>query len=101
MASPETLERWSKSTKEDQQKGMMKWKEWMDAHQADFADGGVPLDKNKRIDVDGIKDERNGICGYSIVQANSHEAAAEIFKDSPHIEEQGAWVDVLPCLEMK
>lgn len=102
MATQEAIDRWSKSsTKEEQEKGMVDWQKWFDAHKTDFIDLGAMAGKNKRIDSSGVKDERNGVCGYSIVQANSHEEAMEIFKDNPQAKEPDTWVDVLPCLEMK
>jgi hypothetical protein len=52
---------------------------WMDDNKASLADRGAPVGKNKRIDTNGIKDVKNDVCGYSIVQAESADAAAMIF----------------------
>jgi hypothetical protein len=48
-----------------------------------------------------VSDTKNEVCGYTIVEADSHEAAAELFKSSPHLTNmQGATIDVLECMEM-
>ena len=42
------------------------------------------LGKTKRIDAKGISDTKNEITAYTIVQAESHEAAAELFANHPY-----------------
>jgi hypothetical protein len=60
------------------------------------------LGKTKRVDANGAKDTKNGIGGYSVVQADSHEAAAKLFgKDHPHLQMMpGAWVEVVEIMPM-
>jgi hypothetical protein len=41
-----------------------------------------------------------GIGGYSIVQAESHEAAAALFANSPHLTMPGATVEVMEIMPM-
>ena len=44
----------------------------------------------------GASDTKNDIGGYSIVQAESAEAASKLFgKDHPHLMMPGAWVEVI------
>ena len=90
------------STPEDQKKGMDAWMKWMQDNKAVIADHGAPLGKTKTVSKDGgIADTRNGICGYTIVNADSGEAAAEIFKTSPHLAAMdGATIDVIECMAM-
>lgn len=38
--------------------------------------------------------------GYSVVQAESHEAAAKLFEKHPHNEMPGAWVEVMEIKSM-
>jgi len=97
MANPADFEKMMReSTPEQQQKGMEGWRKWMSAHQAALADGGAPLGKTKRVDAKGVSDTRNGIGGYSIVQAESADAAAKMFsKDHPHLQMPGAWVEII------
>ena len=89
------------ATPEQQQKGMQAWMSWMNANKASLVDGGAPLGKTKRADAAGVSDTRNGIGGYSIVQAESHEAATKLFgKDHPHLQMPGAWVEVLEVIQL-
>ena len=88
------------STPEDMKEGMDGWMKWADLHKKDIVDLGAPLGKNKRVVKDGVSSVRNEVSGFSIVQAESHEAAAHIFKDSPHLVIPGAYIEVLEWVEM-
>jgi hypothetical protein len=102
MADPAEFEKMMKnSTPEAQKKGMEAWMHWMTAHKGSIVDGGAPLGKTKRVDAKGAKDVKNGIGGYSVVQADSHDAAAEMFsKDHPHLQMTGAWVEIVEIMPM-
>jgi hypothetical protein len=103
MASAADFEKMMKnSTPEQRQKGMEAWMKWMNANKASFADGGGPLGKTKRVDANGASDTRNGIGGYSIVQAESHDAATKIFgKDHPHLQMMpGAWIEIVEIMQL-
>ncbi len=89
------------STPETRKKGMDAWMHWMNAHKASIVEGGAPLGKTKRVDAKGAKDAKNGVGGYSVVQADSHDAAAKIFgKDHPHLQMPGAWVEIVEIMPM-
>ena len=60
------------------------WMKWAKDNEASIVDLGSPLGKTKRIDAKGISDSKNEITAYTIVQAESHEAAAELFANHPH-----------------
>jgi hypothetical protein len=102
MASGADFERMMKnSTPEQQKKGMDAWMAWMGANQASLVDGGAPLGKTKRVDSKGASDARNEVGGYSIVQADSHGAAAKLFgKDHPHLQMPGAWIEIVEIMAM-
>jgi len=102
MASGAELEKMMKNyTPEQQKKGMEAWVKWMDANQASLVEGGAPLGKTKRIDANGASDTKNEIGGYSIVQAESHDAATRIFgKDHPHLQMPGAWIEILEIMPL-
>ena len=53
--------------------------------------------KTKRVTKDGVTDVRNEIMMYSIVEAESPEAAVEMFKDHPHFTIPEGWIDVMPA----
>jgi YCII-related domain len=100
MADGAEFERMMKSsTPEQQQKGMAAWMKWMGDHKASIVDGGAPLGKTKRVDAKGASDTKNGIGGYSVVQADSADAAAKMFDHShPHLQMPGAWVEVVEIM---
>ena len=102
MANPADFEKMMKDARpEQQQKGMDAWMKWMGEHQAALVDGGAPLANTKRVDAKGTSDTRNGIGGYSIVQAESADAAAKMFgKDHPHLQMPGAWVEIVEIMQM-
>src|SRR5215204_1238779 len=88
------------ATPEQQKKGMDAWMKWMNTNQAALVDGGGPLGKTKRVDANGSQNARNEIGGYSIVQAESHDAAAKLFeKDHPHLQMMpGAWIEIVEIM---
>jgi hypothetical protein len=87
------------ATPEQQKNGMEAWMKWMGDHQASLVDGGAPLGKTKRVDSKGASDTTNAIGGYSIIQAESADAATRIFgKDQPHLQMPGAWIEIIEIM---
>lgn len=102
MASGADFENMMKNaTPEQQKKGMEAWMAWMGANKAAIVDGGAPLGRTKRVDAKGASDSRNGIGGYSVVQAPSHDEAAKLFsKEHPHLQMPGAWIEIVEIMPM-
>jgi hypothetical protein len=67
-----------------QAEGMQAWQAWAVQHQASIVGMGGPLGKTKRISPAGIEDIHNNMGAYTVVQAESHEAAAKLFVGHPH-----------------
>ena len=87
------------STPEQQKKGMDAWMKWMDANKSSIVDGGAPLGKTKRVKSSGVSDTKNEIGGYSIVQAESPDAATKLFgKDHPHLQMPGTWIEIIEIM---
>ena len=87
------------ATPEQQKQGMDAWMKWMGEHQKSLVDGGAPLGKTKRVDAKGASDAKNDVCGYSIVQAESADAAVKMFgKDQPHLQMPGAWMEIIEIM---
>lgn len=81
------------------QQGIAAWKAWMETHKAAIVGDGGPLGKTKKISESGIDDVSNLLCGYTIVRAPSHEAAASMFEQHPHFTIfPGEAVEVMPVL---
>jgi hypothetical protein len=102
MAASAEFEKMMKNfTPEQQKKGMDAWMKWMNANQASIVDGGAPLGKTKRVDANGASNMKNNVGGYSVVQAESHDAAARIFsKEHPHLQMPGAWIEIVEIMPM-
>src|SRR5262249_56858458 len=69
---------------EERKKSMGQWEMWMKKNRASFADHGGPVGKTKQASASGATDIKNDIGGYSIVQAETHQAAAGPFSHKPH-----------------
>ena len=102
MASSADFEKAMKnSTPEQQKKGMDAWMKWARENEKSIVDQGTPLGKTKRINAKGISDIKNEIAAYTIVQAESHEAAAKLFVNHPHFMIfPGDSVEIMECLPM-
>jgi hypothetical protein len=88
------------TSKEERAAGMAEWGTWMKAHQADLADMGGPTGKNTHMTPDGATEMSNDLGGYSVVQAESKEAAVALLKDNPHFKMPGATVDLMEVVAM-
>ena len=67
-----------------EQQGIAAWKAWVEKHQAALVEMGGPLGKTKRVDSSGIADVSNEMGAFTVVRADSHEAAAKLFENHPH-----------------
>jgi hypothetical protein len=102
MASANAFADMMKNTTPEQQKQAMgAWMKWMESNKASFVDRGAPLGKTKRVDVKGVSEARNDVGGYSIVQAESADAAARLFgKEQPHLQMPGTWIEIVEIMPM-
>ena len=103
LGSPAGLDEWKKmdeaTRKQKEGVGMQGWKDWMAKNGQSLVDGGSPLGKTKSVSKTGIADTRNDLTGYTIVQAESHEAAAKLFQGHPHFTMfPGNAVEIMECL---
>jgi hypothetical protein len=103
MAPAAAFEKWMReSTPEKQKASMGEWMAWMGKHQKAIVDGGNPLGRTIRVDSRGAAQARNDIGGYSIIQAESHEAAAKMFDGThPHLSMPGGWVEITEIIPIE
>ncbi len=81
------------------QEGVAAWGAWVQEHQADIVTMGGPVGKTKKVTSSGIADISNQIGGFTVVQAESHEAAAKLFERHPHFSIfPGDGVEIMPVL---
>ncbi len=82
-----------------EQEGMAAWKAWVDKHGAAIVSMGGPLGKTKKISQSGINDTSNELAAFTVVRADSHEAAARLFEKHPHFSIfPGDAVEIMPVL---
>lgn len=87
-------------SKEDQAKSMGEWTTWMQANAAQFTDPGAPVGKNMQVTGAGVSQVSNDLAGYSVVQADSVEAATAFVATGPHMKMPGATCDVMELMPM-
>jgi hypothetical protein len=94
---------WSKtdanSRKAAEEKMRAEWDKWMSAHSKMVALTEA-AGKTKRVASDGVSDTKNEIILYSIVQAESHEAAAKSFENHPHLQIPQSSIEVMEIRSM-
>ena len=82
-----------------EKEGIAAWKAWVEKHQKALVEIGGPLGKTKRVGPDGIADVSNEMGAFSVVRAESHEAAARMFENHPHFTIfPGEAVEIMPVL---
>lgn len=82
-----------------EREGMAAWKAWVGKHQATIVGMGGPLGKTKKVTQRGIDDTSNEMGAFTIVRAESHEAAAKLFEKHPHFTIfPGDSVEIMPVL---
>jgi hypothetical protein len=89
-------------SEEEQAKVMQAWNDWYGAISSSLKDGGNPFGGAKTVSGDGsVKDGATGtpFTGFTIVSSASLEAAADIAKGSPVLQNGGS-VTVYEVVEM-
>ncbi len=75
-------------SREEGAKHMAKWKAWVGGLGDAVVDPGTPLGKSKTVSSSGVSDDggSNPMSGFSIVKADSMDAALEMAKECPFLE---------------
>jgi hypothetical protein len=99
------VEQWVSTVDESERKAqsdkMMKdWQAWQSANQGSIVDNGHPLGKTKRVTAGSITDVKNDLNYGMIIQAESHDAAANLIKTNPHLQIPNAYTDVMEIPHM-
>lgn len=82
-----------------EREGMAAWKAWVEKHAGDIVTMGGPLGKTKKVSPQGIADISNHLGAFTVVRAESHEAAARFFDKHPHFAIfPGDSVEVMPIM---
>jgi hypothetical protein len=87
--------------KEREKAGVKAWHQWVEKHRDSIVDTGAPLGRTLRVSRRGVEKTRNELVGYTVVRADSHEAAAEMFENHPHFTVfPGESIEIMECLPM-
>jgi hypothetical protein len=80
---------------------MVKWKAWVGGLGDAVVNPGSPLGMSKTVSSDGVSDDSgsNPLSGFSIMKADSMDAALEIAKGCPHLEH--GTIEVAEVKELK
>jgi hypothetical protein len=82
-----------------EREGMAAWKAWVEKNQSVIVAMGGPLGKTKKASQAGIDDTSNLMAAFTVVRADSHEAAAKLFDKHPHFAIfPGDAVEIMPVL---
>ncbi len=86
---------------EEGAKYMAKWKAWIGGLGDAVVNPATPLGKSKTVSSGGVSDDggSNPLMGFSIVKADSMDAALEMAKGCPHLE-LGGTLEVAEVMEM-
>ena len=89
-------------TPEEGAKAMAAWGAWFQAMGENVVNGGNPVGQSMTVTADGVTGDggANPISGYTIVRADTPEAACEMAKGCPMVADGTGSVEVAPVIEM-
>jgi len=86
--APSAMARWEALPEPERNKrqveGVAAWKKWATDNAAAIVEMGGPLSRTKLTSTTGISDIRNNLSAFTLVQAESQDAAARLFLNHPH-----------------
>jgi hypothetical protein len=88
------------ATPQEAKAAMDAWMAWAQRSGDAIVDLGVPLEGGSRLRGDVASASDGTVAGYSVVQADSLEAASALLADHPHLSTPGGEIDVLEGLAM-
>lgn len=103
LGTHDSMDKWNDLTEaeriERQNAGIEAWYAWVEKNKDAIVAMGSPVGTTKGISCSGITDVTNNISAYTVVKAESHEAAAKLFENHPHFTVfPGDGVEVMECL---
>ncbi len=90
------------ATPEDSQKAMAAWGAWFQRIGASVVDGGNPVGRSKTVSAKGVKNSGGAkpVSGYTIVSAESIDAACDMAKGCPIVVDGTGSIQVAEILPM-
>ena len=80
---------------------MARWRAWMAGISESVVNPGAPVGMSKTVSSGGVADDggSNPLSGYTVVKADSIEAAVEMAKGCPHLDH--GTIEVAPLMDME
>ncbi len=95
----ENLSETERNTREE--KGIAAWHQWVEKNKKLILDVGAPLGPTLKMNAKGVSKTKNELTAYTVVQAESHEAAAKLFLNHPHFMIfPGDSIEIVECLKI-
>jgi hypothetical protein len=87
---------------EEGAKIMAAWGVWMESLGDALVDGGNPAGASMTLSADGLKEGggSNPLSGYTLIQADSMEAAIELGKSCPMLDATNGSIEIAEALNM-
>lgn len=88
-------------TPEEKAALMARWKAWIEGLGDALVNPGGPFGKSKTVSVAGVADDggANPLSGFSVIEADSMDAAIAMGKSCPHIE--SGTIEVAEIIQMQ
>jgi hypothetical protein len=80
--------------------GMKAWNEWSAKAGSGVVDLGLPLSHGRKLTSGGAAEAGTEVAGYSILQADTMEAAEELLKSHPHLQMPGTAIEVYESMQI-
>jgi hypothetical protein len=79
---------------------MKAWNDWSAKVGKGMVDLGLPLGNGRKVTAQGSSDAGTDVAGYSILTADSADAAVKLVDGHPHLQMPGAAIEVYEALEI-
>src|SRR4051794_22088469 len=97
-SSVDAMEQMSSASPEQAQEGMQMWMKWAEKSGPALVDLGSPVGKSQTLPAGS--DTGVPVGGFSVIEADSADAAKKLVDDHPHLHAPGAVIEVLEYLPM-
>lgn len=94
------MQQMANATPEQAKAGMDAWMAWAKKAGTAIVDLGMPLGNGKTLGGTVSVGSADNVAGYSVVQSESMDSAAKLFRDHPHLKVPGFSIQILEGLPM-
>jgi hypothetical protein len=97
-SSVDAMQQMASASPEQAQEGMAQWMQWASAAGKSLVDMGSPLAPVARVPAGADDDAGSPVGGFSVLEADSADAAARLLDGHPHLQMPGASIELLEYL---